>query len=112
METEILTYRSWSILERVWNIMYEPMGWKVKSPIEQKWSWKHFGYIYEMVAEREKPKEYIETIDNKSETNTHKYTFSANNKRGDFYKKEFYYDPNSFNGQEEFKKWMQEKNIN
>lgn len=109
MEAETLTYRSWSILERTWNVMYIPMGWKVKTPIQKKWSWGHLGYVYVMVAEREEPKEYVEVINNKSEINTHKCTFRFNNEKGD-YKKEFYYNPSSFNQTEELNKWIQEKN--
>jgi hypothetical protein len=109
LENETLAYRSLRILVEVWYLMYEPMGWKVKSPIQKKWRWKKFGYVYEMVAEREKAKQCIEFVDNKSETNTHKICFTTNNERGDFYRKEFYCNPSLFNQSEEFEKWNMDK---
>lgn len=113
METETLKYISPETLVRTFNVIYEPLGWKIKSPIEKKWSWKYFGYIYQLVIEREEPKEYIERINNKNELNTNKYIFKFNNRKGDLYVKEFFYDPNVKTADllfQEFNEWKQKIN--
>ncbi len=107
MKTEKLTYKSYQTIEFVWENMYKHIGWIKITPIERKWSWKHFRWVYEMEIQQTKDKVTEEIVSNNSETNTRKTTFSVRKENGDTFKKTFYTNPDTFDMNGEFKKWSE-----
>jgi hypothetical protein len=109
METETLTFKSLKLFDIAWDITYFPLGYKLNS-VKKKWNWGRFSYVYEVIIQRETPKQHVEIIDNKNDINTKKCIFSFTKRNGDFYKKEIYYDPKSdFDFAREFNKWVNDR---
>ncbi len=105
MQIKILKSRTHQILFRVWESVYESIGWTVKTPIKRKWSWKYFRWFYEMEVQEGKNKIVKVFINNRSKYNTKKMTFQYRHNDGTFYQKVFYVNPKTFNFNLEFKKW-------
>jgi len=101
-----LTFKSCEVLEIVWEKMYKPFKWIIITPIHHKWSWKYFRWVYEMEMEIQQEDLIIETVvDNKSEINTKKMTFTVRTDSEYTFRKIFYVNPNAFKTNVEFEKW-------
>jgi hypothetical protein len=107
MQTEILTgYKSASALAFVFNSMYKSVGWEIKSPIEKKWSWKHFSHVYEMEVKRTKPSLVLQYVENWSLKNNLQYSFYYTTDDGTTHKKVFWYSEDTDLGKE-FEEWVE-----
>lgn len=111
METKKVTFRNLDMLERMWSL-YLREGWRVKRPVECKWSWRRLDFVYELIIEREEPVRHSESVENKSEINTHQFIFRYTANNGNEYEKSQYADPNTFVINHEFDKWKTEMEIN
>jgi hypothetical protein len=88
--------------------MYKSVGWEIKSPIEKKWSWKRFMYVYEMQIKRAKPIEILTYVENWSLKNNIQYEFCYTDTNGCNHKKVFWAEYGFNADRKEFEKWCKE----
>ncbi len=107
MEETLSGYRHSMMLMEVWETSYEPFGWKVKEGICEKWSWRKFRLLWQMVVEKPEPITFKEVIDNKSEVNTAKQIFTHYGHMS-IHIKEFWADPSNHDLTKSFSEWAME----